>query len=63
MLGAGRMALAMRTIAGGGGNSLTVPVADTNYTTAVGSTVLWDEQGASELFGALRGGRAITVEP
>jgi LCP family protein required for cell wall assembly len=63
MLEAGRMALAMRTVANGGGNSLTVPVADTNYATDVGSTVLWDEQGAAELFESLREGRAVTVEP
>lgn len=63
MLEAGRMALAMRTIAGGGGNSLTVPIANTDYPTAVGSTVLWDEQGAAELFAALREGRPVTVEP
>lgn len=63
MLEAGRMALAMRTIAAGGGNSLTVPIADPDYPTSVGSTVLWDEQGAAELFGALRDGRPVTVEP
>lgn len=63
MLEAGRMALAMRTIAGGGGHSLTVPVANPNHPTNVGSTVLWDEAGAAELFSALREGRPVTVEP
>ncbi|WP_139720334.1 LCP family protein [Serinicoccus chungangensis] len=63
MLEAGRMAWAMRQVATGEGNSVTVPVADPNYPTEVGSTVLWDEQGASQLFTALRQGQAITVEP
>ncbi|WP_298891061.1 LCP family protein [uncultured Serinicoccus sp.] len=63
MLEAGRMAWAMRQVAAGEGNSVTVPIADTNYPTEVGSTVLWDEQGASQLFTALRQGQAITVEP
>ncbi|MFK5582320.1 MULTISPECIES: LCP family protein [unclassified Serinicoccus] len=60
---AGQLALAMRSVASGGGNSVTVPVADTNYQTNVGSAVLWDEQGATQLFTALRQGQAITVEP
>jgi LCP family protein required for cell wall assembly len=59
----GRMALAMRSVAGGDGQSLTVPVADANYPTSVGSTVLWDEAAAEEMFGALRDGRALTIEP
>lgn len=63
MVEAGRLAWAMRTVAGGGGNSVTVPVADANYQSEVGSAVLWDEQGATQLFTALRQGEAITVEP
>lgn len=60
---AGRMALAMRSVAGGTGTSLTVPVADPNYATEVGSAVLWNEEQATRLFTALRQGEAITVEP
>lgn len=63
LMEAGRMALAMRTVASGGGNSVTVPVADLNYQTAAGSSVLWDEQGSNQLFSALRQGQTITVEP
>lgn len=63
MVEGARMALAMRSVANGQGHSVTVPVANTNYPTNVGSTVLWDEAGAAELFGALREGRAITVAP
>jgi len=59
----GRMALGMRSIANGEGQSLTVPVADANHMTNVGSTVLWDEAEAAEMFGALRDGRPLTVEP
>lgn len=63
MLEAGRMALGMRSVASGSGNSVTVPAADLNYQTNVGSAVLWDEQGATQLFTALRQGQTITVEP
>lgn len=63
MIEAVQMGLAMRAVAGGKGHSLTVPVADANYSTTVGSTVLWDEAGAAELFGALREGRPVPVAP
>lgn len=59
----GRTALAMRTLAGGGGQSLTVPVADANYATPAGSAVLWDEARATELWEALRTGSSLTIEP
>lgn len=59
----GRMALGMRSVANGDGQSLTVPVADPNYPTNVGSTVLWDEAAAEEMFAALRDGRPLTIEP
>jgi LCP family protein required for cell wall assembly len=58
-----KVALAMRSLSGGSGQSVTVPIADTNYATAAGSTVLWDEAGAAELFEALRNDDPITVEP
>lgn len=60
----GRVALAMRGISGDQGNSITVPVADTNYRTSDGqSTVLWDQAQAQELFDALRTDGPLTVEP
>jgi len=58
-----RVGLAMRSISGGSGQSITVPIADTDYATAAGSTVLWDEAEAGELFEALREGEPLTVEP
>lgn len=63
MLEGARMALAMRSVSSGSGTSVTVPVADADHPTNVGSTVLWDEQGASALFTALRNGDQVTVEP
>lgn len=63
MLDTGRMALAIRSISAGDGQSVTVPVADANYSTGVGSTVLWDEVGAAELFEALRTDAPLSIEP
>lgn len=63
MLEAGRMALAMRAVSSGSGTSTTVPIANADHPTNVGSTVLWDEQGASALFTALRNGDQVTVDP
>lgn len=63
MLEAARMALAMRSVANGQGHSLTVPVENNNYSTPVGSSVLWNETQAAELFDALRTGASLTIEP
>jgi LCP family protein required for cell wall assembly len=49
-----RFALAMRAVAGGKGIQTTVPVANPDYRTAVGSTVRWDRPKALELFRSLR---------
>ena len=48
-----QFALTMRTVAGGDGRRITVPVADPNYPTAVGSAVRWDRERALELFRSL----------
>ena len=45
-----RLALAMRSIAGGGGLTLTVPVSDPGASTPVGSAVLWDDAKAKAMF-------------
>ncbi|MGB5953450.1 MAG: LCP family protein, partial [Ornithinimicrobium sp.] len=58
-----KVALAMRSISNGSGNSITVPIADTNFSTAVGSTVLWDEAESAALFEALRTGAPLTIDP
>src|SRR5690606_3415102 len=55
-----RFALAMRTISGGGGVSLTVP---SEPTTRRGmSVVVWDEEDAEALFGAMRQGERIPAD-
>ncbi len=55
--------LAMRSISSGSGQSITVPIADPNFSTPAGSSVLWDEAGAGELFEALRTDAPRTVQP
>jgi len=55
--------LAMRSISNGSGQSITVPVSDPNFSTSAGSTVLWDEAQADELFEALRTDAPLTIEP
>jgi LCP family protein required for cell wall assembly len=50
-----QFARTMRSVAGGGGKRLTVPVADINYRTSTGeSAVRWDHQKALALFHTLR---------
>jgi LCP family protein required for cell wall assembly len=49
-----RFGLAMRAVAGDKGKKTTVPVADPNYRTRVGSVVLWDRPKARALFNSLR---------
>ncbi|NHC14655.1 LCP family protein [Motilibacter sp. E257] len=56
-LGLTRLVRAMRSVSSGDGVVTTVPVADTNYRTAAGSTVRWDERAAAGLFEDLRAGR------
>jgi anionic cell wall polymer biosynthesis LytR-Cps2A-Psr (LCP) family protein len=45
--------LTMRAVAGGGGKRVTVPVADSNYSTPAGSAVRWDRDKALALFHSL----------
>jgi len=49
-----QLALTMRAVAGGGGTSTTVPVADPNFATSAGSAVRWDRDRALALFRGLR---------
>ncbi len=46
----------------GSGLSLTVPVADANYKSKVGSAIIWDEKASQELFGAIATGDVATLE-
>jgi LCP family protein required for cell wall assembly len=52
----GTLALGMRSVAGGDGLTLTVPVADPDASTSAGSAVLWDDERAAALFGDLARG-------
>lgn len=63
MLDAAKIAWAMRAVSTGDGQSVTVPVADANYSTAAGSAVLWDEAESEGLFEALRTDAPLSVEP
>jgi LCP family protein required for cell wall assembly len=47
------LAKAMRGLSNGAGTLTTVPVADADATTAAGSSVIWDESAARELFVSL----------
>ena len=46
----------------GSGLGLTVPVADADYNSSVGSAVLWDEMASQELFQAIATGDVKTLE-
>lgn len=63
----GLSALAATTLglfqtATGAGLSLTVPIADANASTSVGSAVIWDEKASQEMFDAIASGDAQTLE-
>ncbi len=47
------LGMAMRNLSQGKGKVMTVPVSDPNATTAAGSSVLWDQAKAQELFKSL----------
>jgi anionic cell wall polymer biosynthesis LytR-Cps2A-Psr (LCP) family protein len=49
-----QFALTMRSVAGGAGKRITVPVANINYQTPAGSAVRWDRTKALALFHELR---------
>lgn len=63
-LGLLRFVLAMRAVAGGGGLSLTVPVARSDLPTPnAGTAVQWNSREASLLFSALRADDTASVKP
>lgn len=53
-----RFAFAMRSVSGGEGNSLTVPIGG-SISTDAGSSLQWDSDDASALFDALRSDQAV----
>ena len=63
MIGSIRALWAFRSITGGQGNSLAVPVAQNNFATPVGSALLWDEVKSEQLFNDLREDEPLSVEP
>lgn len=62
-LAVARFVLGMRSVAGGKGLSLTVPIGDPNYASPAGSAVLWDQTRSQQLFRALRTGRTESIRP
>lgn len=46
----------------GNGTSLTVPIADANARTKAGSSVIWDEDAANEIFRAIQRGDVAAIE-
>ncbi len=63
LLDAGRVALTLRGVSSGDTLSLVVPLKDTNATTAAGSSVLWDDAAAGQLFTMLRNGDPLESPP
>jgi LCP family protein required for cell wall assembly len=57
-----RFARGMQSVAGGNGVTLTVPVADSNFSTKNGSAVKWDTDKALALFEALKNDRTTGLE-
>jgi LCP family protein required for cell wall assembly len=61
--GLARFVLAMRAVSGGGGLSLTVPVARADLQTPAGDAVQWNRTQAAALFDALRRDDTEAVRP
>lgn len=61
--GALKIMLALRKISNGSGQSVQVPVADSNYQTRSGDAVLWDAARSQALFGALNNDESPNVAP
>ena len=57
-----QMGLAMQKLGTGKGLSLTVPVANSNAYTSAGSSVLWDDAKAAEMFSAIATGNTTGLE-
>ncbi|NMM22651.1 MAG: LCP family protein [Phycicoccus sp.] len=58
-----RVLMAMRSVSGGEGLSLTVPISNPALPTHVGSAVKWDSQKALELFTKIKNDEPLTVVP
>jgi LCP family protein required for cell wall assembly len=62
MIDLGRIGLGFLSVTTGKGISMTVPIADANRMTDVGSTVIWDEKAADGVFAALADGDTTPLE-
>ena len=62
LLQTARLGLAMRSISGGKGLTLTVPIADANARTSSGSAVLWDKKKAKAMFDDIARGDTSQLE-
>ncbi|MCE1179860.1 MAG: LCP family protein [Micrococcales bacterium] len=51
----------LKKVSGGGGYSVTVPVANSNYQTAAGSAVKWDSEKAKALFAQINADQPLSV--
>jgi anionic cell wall polymer biosynthesis LytR-Cps2A-Psr (LCP) family protein len=58
-----RILSTMRAVSNDGALSLVVPISDPNATTSAGSSVLWDDKRAAELFTMLRDGTPLDAPP
>ena len=58
-----RILSTLRKVSSGEALSLVVPLSDLNATTSAGSSVLWDEKRAAELFRLLNDGTALDSPP
>ncbi len=63
LIDAYRVLSALRGVSSGDTLSLVVPLASTNTTTSAGSSVIWNQQRAGELFAMLRDGTPLDAPP
>jgi LCP family protein required for cell wall assembly len=58
-----RFVMAMRTVSGGGGIQMTVPIGNPNLSTPAGSAVQWDREKALQLFDGLKTNDESKIKP
>jgi hypothetical protein len=59
-----QMFWAMKSVSGGSGHSLTVPISNANYQTSnAGDAVLWDQSQSKTLFTELQNDQPVTIAP
>lgn len=61
LLDLAHMFFAMKSVSGGKGNQLTVPIANANYQTGDGDSVLWDKTKAGRLFSELQQDQKVSA--